>query len=66
MPRRIYWPELNRLFTQLHGFSDASERAIGAVVSARTVYEDDRIDVKMIASKTRVSLLKGKRFLVLN
>ena len=58
VPRCIYWPKLNRLFTQLHGFSDASERATGAVVYARTVYEDDRIDVKMIASKTRVAPVK--------
>ena len=58
VPRCIYWPKLNRLFTQLHGFSDASERAIGAVVYARAVYEDDRIDIKMIASKTRVAPVK--------
>ena len=58
VPRCIYWPKLNRLFTQLHGFSDASERAIGTVVYARTVYEDDCIGVKMIASKTRVAPVK--------
>lgn len=40
---------------ELHGFSDASERAYAAVVYLRVLYEDDTVDVKLIASKARVA-----------
>jgi len=40
---------------QIHGFSDASERAYAAVVYLRVVYEDDTVEVKLIASKARVT-----------
>ena len=56
--RCYFLPGFNRLVTQIHGFSDASERAMGAVVYARTVYENGNVDVKLMASKTRVAPLK--------
>ena len=43
---------------QLHGFSDASEQAIAAVAYLRTVYEAGDVDVRLIASKTKVAPLK--------
>ena len=43
---------------QLDGFSDASEQAIAAVVYLRTVYEAGDVDVRLIASKTKVAPLK--------
>ena len=42
---------------QLHGFSDASEKAYATVVYIRSRYEDGRIDVKLVASKSRVAPL---------
>ena len=58
LPRCYYLTYSKSLTTQIHGFSDASERAIGAVVYARTVYENGGVDVKLIASKTRVAPVK--------
>ena len=60
VPRCYYLPQLKSLTTQIHGFSDASERAMGAVVYIRTVYENGSVDVKLIASKTRVAPVKGQ------
>lgn len=44
--------------TDLHGFSDASERAYAAVVYARTVRSDGVITIQLIQSKTKVAPLK--------
>ena len=43
---------------QVHGFSDASERAYAAVVYLRSTYSDGQIDVRLIASKSRVAPIK--------
>ena len=43
---------------ELHCFSDASEKAYAAVVYLRSTYEDGRIEVNLVASKTRVAPLK--------
>ncbi|GFS66878.1 integrase catalytic domain-containing protein [Trichonephila clavipes] len=43
---------------QLHGFCDASERAYGAAIYARSINPDGEIKVKLIASKSRVSPIK--------
>ena len=43
---------------ELHGFSDASQIAYAAVVYLRSVYEDGYVEVKLVASKTRVAPLK--------
>lgn len=44
--------------TQIHGFSDASDRAYAAVLYLRSVYEDGRIQVSLVASKSRVAPIK--------
>ena len=45
---------------QLYAFSDASKLAYAAVVYVRTVYENGQIDVRLVASKSRVSPLKSQ------
>ena len=44
--------------TELHCFSDTSERAYAAVIYIRSVYEDGRVNVNLIASKMKVAPLK--------
>ena len=58
VPRCYYLPKLNRLITQIHGFSGASGRAMAAVVYTRTVYTNGRIDNKLLASKKKVAPVK--------
>ena len=56
---RCYFKKCSRpVEFQLHGFSDASAEAYGAVVYLRTTYEDGSISVNLVASKTRVSPIK--------
>ena len=43
---------------QLHGFSDASERAYAAVVYIRSTYSDGQVEVRLVASKSRVTPIK--------
>ncbi|XP_070518846.1 uncharacterized protein [Cardiocondyla obscurior] len=43
---------------QLHGFSDASEQAYGAVIYLRVITKEGRIIVSLLASKTRVAPIK--------
>ncbi|XP_065091051.1 uncharacterized protein LOC135712014 [Ochlerotatus camptorhynchus] len=43
---------------ELHGFSDASKRAYGAVVYIRSINKDGTIFVNLVASKSRVAPLK--------
>ncbi|XP_062699648.1 uncharacterized protein LOC134284654, partial [Aedes albopictus] len=43
---------------KLHGYSDASKRAYGAVVYARCIAADGSISVKLVASKSRVTPIK--------
>ncbi|XP_021963617.1 uncharacterized protein LOC110859062 [Folsomia candida] len=43
---------------QIHGFSDASEKAYSAVVYLRTEGEDGNVTVRFIAAKTRVAPVK--------
>nr|XP_029729152.1 uncharacterized protein LOC115266749 [Aedes albopictus] len=40
---------------QLHGFADASEAAYAAVVYARTVNQDGRVETNLVVAKTRVA-----------
>ena len=42
---------------QLHGFSDASEKAYAAVVYMRSCYDNGTVDVKLVTSKSRVAPL---------
>ena len=58
IPRCYFLREKKPVCRQLHGFSDASEQAIAAVAYLRTVYEAGDVDVRLIASKTKVAPLK--------
>ncbi|GFX67692.1 integrase catalytic domain-containing protein [Trichonephila clavipes] len=46
---------------ELHGFSDASQSAYGAVVYCKSVTSDGRVLVHFIASKSRVAPIKQTR-----
>lgn len=50
--------QLNGGNLEVHGFSDASERAYAAVVYARTVEPDGVSRVRLLSAKTRVAPLK--------
>ena len=54
---RCYFSSLPKEI-QYHAFSDASKLAYTAVVYVRTCYENGLIDVKLVASKSRVAPLK--------
>ena len=41
-----------------YGFSDASERAYAAVVYIRSTYSDGQVEVRLVASKSRVTPIK--------
>ena len=43
---------------EIHGFSDASERAYAAVVYVKVEYESGLIDVKFVTSKSKVSPIR--------
>ena len=44
---------------QLHGFSDASQLAFGAVVYARHIHSDSSVTVALLMAKTRVAPTKS-------
>ena len=58
MPRWYFIPTIKAVDIQLHGFSDASERAFAGVVYLRTVYENGVISVRLVAAKSSVSPMK--------
>lgn len=58
VPRCYFKFESTRQTTQLHSFFDASERAFAAVVYLRSVYDDEGVEVSLLASKTHVALTK--------
>ena len=59
VPRCYFDPSFKTpINIELHGFSDASQQAFAAVVYLRSIYEDGRITVKLVASKTKVAPTK--------
>lgn len=56
---RCYYPkEAGIVSTQLHGFSDASEKAYSGVVYLRMEDSNGMIYTSLVASKTRVAPIK--------
>ncbi len=57
---RCYFSYANHgsLSYELHGFCDASSKAYAAVVYLRTVHRNRKIEVSLVASKTRVAPTK--------
>ncbi len=53
--RRLRPLDVPILSQQIHGFSDASANAYGAVVYLRTVYQSADVSIVLITSKARVS-----------
>ena len=45
---------------QVHSFSDASKKAFAAVVYLRSIYSDGHIEIRLVASKTRVAPIKSQ------
>ena len=58
VPRCYFRGSLKPVSIELHGLSDASAQAYGAVVYLRAVYEDESISSTIVASKTRVAPMK--------
>ncbi|GBN03968.1 hypothetical protein AVEN_20935-1 [Araneus ventricosus] len=56
VPRYILSGDVTKI--ELHGFSDASERAYGAVIYIRCVTHSGLIQTKLVCSKSRVAPLK--------
>ncbi|GBM78869.1 hypothetical protein AVEN_25166-1 [Araneus ventricosus] len=56
VPRYILSEDVTKI--ELHGFSDASERAYGAVIYIRCVTHSGLIQTKLVCSKSRVAPLK--------
>jgi len=54
IPRCYYLPVV---LNQIHGFSDASERAYAAVVYLMSVYCSGNVSINIVALKTRVAPL---------
>ena len=59
VPRCLFAKDRSPVRCQLHGFSDASEKAYAAVIFLRIEYsEGDSVDANIVASKARVSPIK--------
>ena len=58
IPRCYYNRREQQNTYELHGFSDACERAYAAVVYLKILYEGGSVEVSFVASKTRVAPIK--------
>ena len=59
LSRCYYLPEAS-LSVQLHGFSDASEKAYAAVVYLRSTYQNSPPTCRLVVAKSRVAPLKQR------
>lgn len=48
----------NNRQVEIHGFCDASQQAMAAVVYLRTTYDEETVNISFVASKTKVAPLK--------
>ena len=55
---RCYFSNNDVLYYELHGFSDASEKAYACVVYMRTEYSNGFVDTRIVASKATVASIK--------
>lgn len=62
VPRRIGF--IPNCTVQIHGFSDASEKAYAAVVYTRIVHENGCISVRLLATKSRVAPIKTQQLTI--
>ncbi len=53
--RKYFNPEKKIHSLQLHGFCDASQLAIAAVVYVRALYTDTTVSVTLVVTKSRVA-----------
>ena len=58
IPRCYFYLDSSPVETQLHAFSDASSQVYAAVLYMRSVYSNGQVEVRLIASKSRVAPLK--------
>ena len=58
IPRCYFLPNSKRNSIQLHGFCDASKQAYAAAVYLRSSYDDGRVTVRLLCSKSRVAPVK--------
>ena len=54
----LFQERIKPSFSEIHGFSDASENAYATALYLLMVYADDTVSVCLVASKTRVSPVK--------
>ena len=58
VPRCYFDSNRTVAYSQLHGFSDASDQAFAAVVYLRSSYSDGSVEVRIVGAKTRVAPTK--------
>jgi len=64
---RCYFSNNDVVYYELHGFSDASEKAYAGVVYMRAEYSNGFVDTRFVASKARVAPIKrSQQFLSLS
>ncbi len=59
VPRNCFASKASRILTELHGFSDASQKAYAAAVYVRVII-GDIVQIMLICSKSRVAPLKSQ------
>ena len=58
VPRCYFTSTSTPIWIQIHAFSNASKKAYATAVYLRSEYEDGRVEVRLLSSKTRVAPIK--------